>query len=158
MSNPGSTGYGNQQFSPIGGSGGQYTQDYFLYVIGPFNIAAAATAQGNINIQADSNFIWQYSTMFAALHSLNFDTPITDNLLIPITVQIADGGSGRQLFSAPVPINSLAGIGREPYVMPINRIFMSKSTVNFSFTSIDANNQWDFVTLTLHGRKSFALG
>ena len=150
MSNP-----GNLQFPIVTGPSGQYTEDYYIYTVGPFNLATNATSTQSFNVQADSSFEWMYTTFYANIHSATFATPIVDNNIIPVNVLISDGGSGRQLFSAAVPLNSLAGIGREPFVLPITRIFMSKSTVNLTFTSFDATNAWDNIQLSLHGRKLF---
>lgn len=138
-------------------NGRQYTEDFFLYTVGPFNLAASTTSNQSINIQADADFEWMYSTAFAFVASMTFVTPIIDNGIIPLTVLITDGGSGRNLFNAAVPLGSLAGIGREPYVMPVTRIFMAKSTINFFFTNLDTVNQWNGIQLTLHGRKIFEI-
>lgn len=148
-----------QQFQRFKGwDGNLYTDDYFLYNIGPgANGAAGSIANGvsantSFTVQADSNFEWIYTTWYAELAGAT--APLSDSVLVPISLLITDGGSGRQLFSQNVPITSLAGIGREPYPMPKKRIFMSKSTVNFFWTNFGPTT-FNNVSITLHGRKIF---
>jgi hypothetical protein len=149
------------QFPRYRGQDGQfYTDDYFVYNIGPGvngaagNLAAAATANSNLNIQADSSFEWWYTTWYAEENGST--PPNVDNLLIPVSLLITDGGSGRNLFNQAMPISTLAGPGREPYPVPKKRIFMGKSTVNFFWTNFGAVT-YNNISLSLHGRKIFTL-
>ena len=153
---------GVQQFPQWTNTQGQkFTSDYFVYGVGPApngiigNLAANAQANSQINIQADSDFEWDYSTVYAEIAGATLTTAF-DNIDIPVTVLITDGGSGRQLFNQPIPITTLCGLGRLAYVLPQKRIFMGKSTVNFFFTNLSAtaiNN----LMFSLHGRKIFSL-
>lgn len=135
-----------------------YTDDYYLYNIGPGangaagTLNAAATANSNLTIQADSNFEWIGTTWFGYKDGVT--TPASDAIQVPISLLITDGGSGRQLFSQAIPISQLAGLGREVYMLPKKRIFMSKSTVNFFWNNF-GGDQYDNVSITLHGRKIF---
>ncbi len=153
---------GIQQFPVWQNSSGQkFTSDYYLYGVGPGtngaigNIASAATANTQITIQADSDFEWDYTTVYGEINGATA-SPLPDNIDIPISVLITDGGSGRQLFNQAIPVTTLAGLGREPYILPQKRIFMGKSTVNFSFLNFGAATVNNFF-LTLHGRKIFSL-
>lgn len=153
---------GVQQFPQWQNSSGQrFTSDYFIYGIGPGtngaigNLASAATSQQQITIQADSDFEWDYTTVYGQINGATA-SPLPDNIDIPITVLITDGGSGRQLFNAPIPVTSLAGLGREPYILPQKRIFMGKSTVTFAFVNFGSATVNNFF-LSLHGRKIFSL-
>jgi hypothetical protein len=153
-------GQGMGQFSQWNYNGRWYTDDYYHYNIGPGTngaagtIAAAATANTQFTVQADSNFEWIYSTWFGYKDGVT--TPASDGIQVPISLLITDGGSGRQLMSQAVPISSMAGVGREVYVLPKRRIFMSKSTVLVVFNNFGAD-QYDNVSFTLHGRKIFDL-
>lgn len=141
--------------------GQRFTSDYFIYGVGPGtngaigNLANGATANSVITIQADSDFEWDYTTVYGEINGATA-SPLPDNIDIPISVLISDGGSGRQLFSQAIPVTSLAGLGREPYILPQKRIFMGKSTVNFSFVNFGGVTVNNFF-LSLHGRKIFSL-
>jgi hypothetical protein len=148
-----------------------WTADYFCYPIPVTNtngeLAAAGVFNTSINIQRDSDFEWLYSTAYAS-EGATPTYPYIDNQVIPITLQIKDGGAGRELFYSPIPLSQIAGVGRQPYPMPpigtdqfgnpMYRRFMSTSTVNFYFASLDAANAWYNVSFTMHGRKIFDLG
>lgn len=154
---------GIQQFPVWQNANGQkFTSDYYIYGVGPGtngamgNMAAGATANTQITIQADSDFEWDYTTVYAEINGATA-SPLPDNIDIPVSVLISDGGSGRQLFNQNIPITSLGGLGREPYILPQKRIFMGKSTVNFSFTNFSSGTQVNNLFLSLHGRKIFSL-
>jgi hypothetical protein len=140
-----------------GGGGAQYTEDFYIYTVQFGTIANGATApQQSIVIQADSSFEWIASTFFALEDGSA--APFPDAMQLPILCQISDGGSGRQLFSAAVPISSFAGFGREPFFLPVPRLFLSKSQVTFNANSVDPAATWNNVTLNLIGRKIFEGG
>lgn len=135
-----------------------YTADYFEYNIGPGAggaagaLAAGAVAFSSFTVQKDANFEWVYTTFFATLDGST--PPDVDNIQVPVSVLITDGGSGRILMNQAVPISSLAGCGRQPYVLPQCRYLMGASTINFNWTNFGAV-KYDNISLTLHGRKLF---
>ena len=135
-----------------------YTEDYFVYTASVADLTAAGTggasAVANVNIQANSHFEWLMSTVYA--YKDGSSTPVAENQLIPITLQIQDGGSSLQLFSQPLPISSIAGVGKLPYYLPMGRIFMEKATVQFFFTNQDSA-QWDNIYFNMHGKKLWPL-
>ena len=83
--------------------------------------------------------------------------PQTDNIVIPVTVIITDQGSGRQLMSAGVPITAYAGNGKQPFILPIPRRFMAKSTVTLVFNNY-GGDKYDNIFFNMIGRKIFSLG
>lgn len=141
---------------PIPGSGGQLTEDFFTYTVALASLLAGATANSQVTIQADSNFEWVETTVSANLDG-NTDDQNLDNINIPIVVTVTDGGSGRQLMNVPVPLSGLAGTGKQPFILPVPRMFAAKSTIVFVFTSFSAN-KWDNIYFNLIGRKIFNLG
>lgn len=154
---------GIQQFPVWKNAEGQkFTSDYYIYGVGPGtngvigNLASGVTANVSITIQADSDFEWDYTTVYGEINGATA-SPLPDNIDIPVSVLITDGGSGRQLFNQNIPVTSLAGLGREPYILPQKRIFMGKSTVNFSFTNFSGSLTVNNLFLSLHGRKIFSL-
>lgn len=140
--------------------GVEYTQDFFTYVVNFGNVASGATAnQQSFTVQADSHFEWVMSTWYGYINAYDGTAvPLTDAQIVPLFVFISDGGAGRQLMSAPVCMSSIAGIGRDPFYLPVPRIFMSKSQVTFNLNNADPDNQWNNIQLNLIGRKIFESG
>ena len=129
-------------------------EDAFWYVFNQLgNLAPLAQAVQNIQVQGDSKFEWMKTT---ASYSLAGGTPpqqSTDKT--NISVFISDTGSGRNLMNAPVQIDSIAGNGKEPYILGVTRIFQPNATIQCTVTNTDAVVTWNAVQLTLHGRKIF---
>lgn len=137
--------------------GVQYTEDFYTYGINFGNLAfGSAAVQQSIVIQADSHFEWIMSTWFALVAGQV--APFQDQIIAPLFVQISDGGSGRQLQSAPIPLSSIAGIGRDPFYLPVPRIFLSKSQITFNLLNEDPAAGYNNIQLNLHGRKIFESG
>jgi hypothetical protein len=134
----------------------QYTDDFFIYPISIGSLAAGAVFNGNIQIQADSDFEWIESTCFGWMDTAT--APFTDGTIMPVNIQIVDSGSGRQLFNAPTPINSFAGTGKQPFILPVPRKFMARSTINIFATNADPTNKYDDIFLNFIGRKIFKFG
>lgn len=133
----------------------QWTADYYVYPIFFSSLAPGADAQGSIEIQADSDFEWLSSTY----HAFNTAAPeqTADSTIVPpITVQIQDTGSGRNLFDLPAVVSTVFGIGALPYILPISRIFRARSSILFTVSSFAAGGGTTFgLRLNLHGRKLF---
>jgi hypothetical protein len=127
--------------------------DWFTYSVSFGNIAAAGVVAQNIQIQADSSFELIKLSVSGTLHGGT--APYSNASIIECNLFITDSGSGRQLMNTPVPINSIAGTGQLPYILPESRIFKGNSTVQFNVTNYSSTNQYDNVTLSLGGRKLF---
>lgn len=137
----------NPQGNTLGGRG-----DYFWYPTTPVQMAAAARAQSVIQIDSDSQFAllalsYQANVAAAALTE-------STNVIPLVTVYIADGGSGKYLMTAPVPLGTIAGDGKRPYRLIGPRIFQPNSTVNFNWVNYSAATTYD-LTLVLHGVKLY---
>lgn len=133
----------------------QSVEDLFSYTVFFDDLAASSTQNGNIQIQADSDFKWIKGQFFADIAG----APQTaDSLVIPlVTVQITDSGSGRQLNNEPVPVSSLFGSGQLPYINPIPRIFKARSNIAFQVANFSAATTYD-LRLVLTGTKVFEYG
>lgn len=133
----------------------QYTEDFYIYLanIGNLTDASGSTpsATVNIQIQADSSFEWIMSTVYGNEHGAT--EPFGDGVLLPITVQITDSGAGRQLFSAPVPITMFCGNGKQPFILPVPKLFMAMSNIQVVATNFDTAQQYDNINLAFIGRK-----
>lgn len=130
--------------------------DWFTYGVSFGNLAAGAVVANNIQIQADSSFELIKLSVYGTLHGGS--APYSDGSLVECNIFITDSGSGRQLMNTPVPVNSIAGSGKLPYILPESRIFKGNSTVQFNMTNFSGTNQYDNVALSLGGRKLFQQG
>lgn len=134
----------------------QYARDYAAYELDFAALASGATATGSIQIQADSYFNWIKGAYYATIANAAF----TDQTRpIPsITMQVTDGGSGRQLFSPlPVPVPSVMGTGQLPFILPRPRMFMPRSSITITVANFDAAVEYN-LRLTLIGEKIFQYG
>lgn len=128
--------------------------DYFWYQTTPAALSSVApAAQSIIQIDADSQFAllafsYQASIAAAAL------TEAT-NVIPLVTVNIADGGSGKYLMNGPIPLGAIAGDGKRPYRLIGPRIFQPNSTINFNWASFVAAGTSYAIVLVLHGAKLY---
>lgn len=137
--------------------GVQYTEDFYIYGVRFGNLPfGSAAVQQSITIQSDSHFEWIQATWFALVAGQV--APFQEAIIAPLFLQVSDGGSGRQLSSVPIPLSSHAGLGREPYYLPVPRIFLAKSQVTFNLLNNDPAAGYNQVQLNLHGRKIFESG
>lgn len=133
--------------------GTYYGQDEYVYAAIFGNMAPAAVVNVNVTVQADSDFLWMMATCFGNLHGQT--PPFTDNTLLPINISIQDSGSGRSLFSQPIPLSSIAGNGKQPFILPLPRKFKSRSNIAIVAQNMDAANTYDNLSLNLIGLKLF---
>ena len=133
----------------------QYVQDWFIYEADALGLAPGITANIGIQIQADSDFKLVKLSMAADIAGA---AQTESNMPMPnATLQILDTGSGRQLFSAPVPLNALFGSGRLPYILPVPRIFKARTNISLTVASFEAANT-NNIRMAFHGNKIFQLG
>ena len=133
----------------------QYVQDWFVYNADFLALAPAVVANQNIQIQADSDFKLIKLAMAADIAGA---AQTESNMPMPnATLMILDTGSGRQLFSNPIPLNAIFGSGRLPFILPVPRIFKARSNISLtvaSFEAVNINN----IRLAFIGNKIFQLG
>lgn len=123
--------------------------DYYWYITNVQALAAAATGNSQIQIDAGTDFYWIATTIQADVAGGAL-TPSTD--IIPlVTVLINDTGTSRNLMNAPVPIPSLAGNGKEPYRLVRPRLFRANSIVGFTFLNYSAGTTYANLYFTMHG-------
>lgn len=68
-----------------------------------------------------------------------------------VIVQLRDTASGKGVFSQRTPLASVAGDARQPYVLPVPLVFLSKPYLEAENISTDVAYKRVFVTL--HGYK-----
>lgn len=133
----------------------QYVEDFFVYEFDFAGIAPGATVNGNITIQADSDFKLTKLTQFTDIAAAGQDS---GTLVVPlISLAIVDTGSGRQLFSAPVPVGAIFGNGTLPFILPVPRIFKARTNISLTFVNYDAANTYNLRTSFI-GSKIFQIG
>lgn len=141
--------YQGPVFSPRNGN-----EDYFWYVTTPANISSVATPQQSvIQIDADSEFLW-IATSYSANIAGAALTEAT-NVIPLVTVQIQDGGSGKFLSNAPMPLSAIAGDGKRPYRLIGPRTFAPNSTINFNWANQVAAGTTYTLSMVLHGIKRY---
>ena len=133
----------------------QWTEDYFVYDIGPTIVSAGSQVQSTIQIQADSIFLWERCSYYATIADAAFtaETQPVPN----VSIQVVDSGSGRQLFQNPQPIPSLFGTGTLPFVLPTPRYFKPNSLVQIQLANFDAAVEYS-IRLSFIGSKIFQFG
>jgi hypothetical protein len=132
----------------------QGRSDYFWYQATPSALSSVAPAAQTVTqIDADSQF---------ALLALSYQASIaaaalTDgtNVIPLVTINIADGGSGKYLMNGPIPLAAMAGDGKQPYRLIGPRIFQPNSTININWASFVAAGTSYAITLVLHGVKLY---
>jgi hypothetical protein len=133
----------------------QYVQDFFIYGIDILAIVAGATANNNIQIQADCDFKLVKLGMQADIAAA---AQTDSGRVIPlVTLQIVDTGSGRQVFSTPIAMGALFGTGPLPFILPVPRIFKARTNISLSFTNYSAATTYN-LRCAFIGNKIFAQG
>lgn len=129
-------------------------EDFFVYEVDFPTLAGLTTANGNINIEASSDFRWIKACYFADI-ALGVQTDSTR--VIPlVTVLITDSGSGNQLSNIAMPVPSLFGTGQIPFILPVSRIFTARSAIQITVANFSATTY--NLRLSFIGAKIFTLG
>jgi hypothetical protein len=129
---------------------------YYAYSFNIASLAAGASDTDIINIENDSQFIWTKTSYFAELAGA---AQTDSSRVIPlITCMFTDSGSARQFFDQPQPINSIAGQGSIPFILPSPFVFKNNANVNASFTNFSAAQTYLNFTISLHGYRVYTYG
>lgn len=133
----------------------QKRRDFFAYPITFLTLAAGAADQGAIQIQADSDFELTKLTFFADIA----EDPETeaDRVLPLVNVQITDSGTGRPMFSQPLPIPAIMGDGRIPFILPTPKIFSANASVQVAVSNYSVATEYN-LRILLIGAKIFQYG
>lgn len=140
--------------APLNISGTPYFgQDFYVYQATFGTFAPNAALVQNIQIQSDSDFEWIMTTLYGNMSGAT--PPFLETALIPINLTLVDSGSSRQLFSGPIPAPAIAGSGKQPFILPVSRIFKAYSNLQVSAQSFDGANTYNNVGVSFIGRKLF---
>jgi len=126
--------------------------DWFIYEADFSALAPAAVATQTINIEADSNFLWQQGVMVADIADAAFT--VQSQPLPNIAINIQDTGSGRNLMSSAVPAQNFFGTSREPFMLMNPRWFRANTTFKVTCTNYDAAVTYN-LRLSFIGTKFF---
>lgn len=132
-------------------------EDYFWYATSPAGISSvAANAQSQIQFDADSQFLW-----IATSYQANIGGALVEestNVIPLVNLQMQDGGSGKYLSNAPLPLGAIAGDGKRPYRLIGPRVWQPNSTLNINWSAVSnlvAGSTYS-ITLVLHGLKLYS--
>lgn len=130
-------------------------KDHFIYVCNSGQLAPAGSSTQQIKIEADSQFT---AVKLCYMADIAGAAQTDSTKVIPLVrVQIQDSGSGRNLQDVAVPIDSLAGRGELPFVLPIPKIFSANSSIKVTFTNYSAGTTYTNVELAFIGFKTFGV-
>lgn len=130
-------------------------KDFYVYQENFNGLAPGASQTGNINIQADSDFVVQKLTYFATIADA---AQTADTRVIPlISLQITDAGSGRNLFEEAVSVPAIFGTGELPFILPTPKLFSARSTITINISNFDAAATYR-INLSFIGYKIFRTG
>ena len=126
------------------------TQDEFSYGITFLNLAAGARASGQIIIQADADFLIHNQTQYSGGAS------VSARVIPEVMVMLTDTGSGRKLFSEPLPLDCIFGTGQLPYILPLPKYMNSRSILEVEVTNVSALAvTYASISLAFNGVKVF---
>jgi len=130
-------------------------KDFYVYEQDFDGLASGSSATGNINIQADSDFILQKLTLFA---DVNGAAQVSGSRIVPLcALQVTDSGSGRQLFESAVPVPAIFGNGELPFILPTPKLFPARSTITLNVANFSASTTYN-LKFAFIGYKSFSTG
>lgn len=124
---------------------GNIARDDYTYSTAPISIPVGQTVSLSIQIEADSDFEILKRMIFAGLD---------DDIAIPLTIQITDTGSGRDLLNTPAMVGNVCGTAKLPYILQQTKIFSARSVIAITLANVGAN-QLDNVQVSFGGRKIF---
>lgn len=142
----------------LGMSNGQaarlFTVDPFTFVINFLPLAASNTATDQFITQADSGFAIVKTTFVISSDVNVFVANISDvPKFAPQVVTLSDSGSGRDLSSFPVAINSLFGTAERPFLWSRPKVLDPNSTFSCRIQNLVATAF--NIRLAFHGFKIF---
>lgn len=129
-------------------------KDAFFYNTGIEDaLAPAASTSSTFNIDGDSDFFATKLTVHAV--SGGDATTYLASLLPEVNIIITDTTSGRSLMNEQVPLANLAGSAQLPFILPIMRLFVAKSTIKIDYYNVSDNATYSALQLTFCGVKAF---
>lgn len=131
-------------------------EDFFTYTTRFEDLLAGATGNNFIQIEADSDFLIQ---KFAVAPFEDGSALTTFSQPIALcTILIVDTGSGRQIMNEPIPLDSLFGNGKLPFILPTPKLFVKNSRINVTLFNFSTATDYDDIWTNFIGKKIFTGG
>jgi len=130
---------------------------FFVYEVDtvatiPLSVAAP-TANLTFNVAKDSDFFW---TKFGVHAVVGTDgTTVSAEQLAEVSITIQNTTTGRNYMSNPVPVASISGNGRLPFILPMVTLWESLSTIAITLQNTSDNTDYSAVKLSFIGIKAF---
>lgn len=130
--------------------------EFFVYSPSPL-VATLSDATPVVNlqvpIQSDSDFelleLLQFTDIAGAVQT-------DSSRVIPLaTIQIQQSGSGIDIMPQPVPLGSIAGDGRLPFILPESKIWPANASMSITLTRYAVAGTSYNIRLSFSGRKLF---
>jgi len=126
-------------------------KDFFSYNDDYTPLGAGATLPQSIQIQNDSDFL----IMAGVFVMTTTDNTTTFFANAPVTVQITDSGSGRNIMNKATHINNLFGSATLPAIWPFPKLIPAGATLTTTLVNLDGANARN-VRIAYWGFKIFA--
>lgn len=130
--------------------------DAFVYAPPNFLALAAGTTQTQVfTVQSDADFLAMHLTGEAVDNADQGVRPFNDNP--PITVQVLDQGSGRQMFNRVIRWSNVVGTAQRPYYFGRPKFFKQLTEVSVTLSNNDPTQSL-IVQVAFGGFKVFPSG
>lgn len=129
-------------------------QTFFSYPVPSVTLAAGGQDSSTVRIESATDFVWFKSVYFADVDGVTGDQIDADRIIPSIDVQIQVSGADRNLFNGFVPVPSVFGTGRIPFVLPAPMVLLANSEVRFDFQSRESTRDLQ-LRLALIGLKDY---
>lgn len=135
------------------------TLDPFFYHIDYLPAILSVNTTGQFTVQSDAAFLIMATSYIvtsadnAGVATLQPFGSGVDASFSPFLITQMDQGAGRNLQSLPIEIDSIFGLGREPYCWPVPKILDQNSTYSVTVQNLSATSR--NLRLTFHGAKVF---
>lgn len=130
--------------------------EFFVYVPQPTVITisdAAPTGQLSVPIQTDSDF--ELLEIAEATDIAGAPQTQSTRIIPLVTIAITQSGSGVDIFPQPVPLSSVAGDGRLPFILPESKIWQANSSMSITLARYAEVGTTYNIRLSFIGRKLF---
>ncbi len=138
----------------LGAPKGDYRLSPFTYSMNFIPATLSATTTSQFIVQNDSAFAICKTTATVSTTAEVFSGNISDTpMYSPFVITLTDSGSGRNFSDNAIPINSLFGSAKEPFIWTVPLIVAPASTIAGALQNLVATSF--NVRLAFHGYKIF---
>lgn len=118
----------------------------------PNGVAPGDQANLTFNIAKDSDFFW---TKFGVLATVGGAGTTVDAEVLPyVNMTLINATNGRQYMNNPVPLPSVSGSGRLPFILPVATLWEALTTIQIVLQNV-GNATYSNIQLSFIGIKAF---